>query len=56
MVQMVLFHVVREMLPLSAIVDEYHPSLGTRVPPTVIEAGAEVGHHTIINASALIES
>ncbi len=24
----------------TAIVDEYHPSLGTRVPPTVIEAFA----------------
>ena len=26
----------------TAIIDEYHPSLGTRVPPTVIEAGAAI--------------
>jgi len=29
-----------------------HPSLGTRVPPTVIEAGATVGHYAIIYSSA----
>jgi hypothetical protein len=28
------------------------PSLGTRVPPTIIEAGASVGHLTIVYASA----
>ena len=40
----------------TAIVDEYHPSLGTRVPPTVIEAGAEVGRYAIIYASANIHA
>ena len=32
----------------TAIVDEYHPSLGTRVPPTVIEVGVTVGHYSIV--------
>ncbi len=40
----------------TAIVDEYHPSLGTRVPPTVIQAGASVGHHSIVYASADIHA
>jgi UDP-3-O-[3-hydroxymyristoyl] glucosamine N-acyltransferase len=38
----------------TAIVDEYHPSLGSRVPPTVIEAGAVVGRFTIVYSSATI--
>ena len=38
----------------TAMVDEIHPSLGTRVPPTVIEAGASVGHLTIVYASARV--
>ena len=33
-----------------------HPSLGTRVPPTVIEAGATVGHYAIVYSSATIHS
>ncbi len=33
-----------------------HPSLGSRVPPTVIEAGATVGHYAIIYSSATIHS
>ena len=38
----------------TALVDELHPSLGTRVPPTIIQAGASVGHLTIVYASATI--
>jgi len=40
----------------TAIVDEYHPSLGARVPPTIIEAGARVGRFTIVYASAVIHA
>ena len=38
----------------TAMVDEIHPSLGARVPPTIIEAGASVGHLTIVYASARV--
>ena len=38
----------------TAIIDEYHPSLGSRVPPTVVEAGASVGRFTIVYSSAVI--
>ncbi len=38
------------------MVDELHPSLGTRVLPTIIEAGASVGHLSIVYASANIHA
>ena len=34
-----LHHPVPKRVP-TAILEDHHPSLGTRVPPTVIEAGA----------------
>jgi UDP-3-O-[3-hydroxymyristoyl] glucosamine N-acyltransferase len=38
----------------TAMVDEFHPSLTHHIPPTVIEAGASIGHLTIVYASARV--
>ncbi len=38
----------------TAMVDELHPSHGSRVLPTIIEAGASVGHLSIVYASERI--
>jgi UDP-3-O-[3-hydroxymyristoyl] glucosamine N-acyltransferase len=40
----------------TALVDVYHPSLGPRVPPTIIEAGATISHLTIVYASDTVHS